>query len=471
MHPFVAGLLDMRHYLGITSAVNIPERLAGRQYLEQFNVGDTAIVIYEWGAKTFSAGAAIRGIPGFFYVACDLYPAEHPRVIAMLASHNMSGTTAVYIQGQIGTAPSWKQLANVLWSTWGLTLNNLRVYLASPECTTVSSAPLNRYSGRDVTNGFAPVSQQAQLDDKTREAVMRTADDIADKLKVRGVQYRFTAFVEQPRSGIAEQVAAIKRRLMFRDWLANHMDNCKFADTPSTMKPSSFFTLGPAPRFSITCRQDGTGCQWRESDGTHIVSIVDYNSSRQTRLADGDVGRSIVHPNQYAALVAMALAGQLAQQMHAATLPDSGPVRMSTASPASAPATRVPVLTARIAGRVARLENTPLTAQQLHQATLHVDPKRVLRSIPSWSGFTIKAASGTVLSAPKIQLRDLRIEGTCDTCARGKLKATGSSHTSHQRDNCRRQRAQLVAQESPEETPKATPTNRRSPRFVGMVNT
>jgi hypothetical protein len=69
------------HYLGVTSAVNIPERLAGRQYLEQFNVGDIAIVIYEWVRGAFSAGAAIRLIPGFFYVACDLYPAEHPRVI------------------------------------------------------------------------------------------------------------------------------------------------------------------------------------------------------------------------------------------------------------------------------------------------------------------------------------------------------------------------------------------------------
>jgi hypothetical protein len=88
---------------------------------------------------------------------------------------------------------------------------------------------------------------------------------------------------------------------------------------------------------------------------------------------------------------------------------------------------------------VARIEDTPLTALQLHQATLHVDPRRVLHSIPSWSsGFTIRAKSGMILAEPKIQLKDLNIEGTCDTCARGKLRATGSRHTSHQRDNCRR---------------------------------
>jgi hypothetical protein len=63
------------------------------------------------------------------------------------------------------------------------------------------------------------------------------------------VQYRFTAFVEQPGSGIAEQVAAIKQGLMFRDWLANHMDNCKFADMPSTMKPSSFFNSWPSAKI------------------------------------------------------------------------------------------------------------------------------------------------------------------------------------------------------------------------------
>jgi hypothetical protein len=127
-------------------------------------------------------------------------------------------------------------------------------------------------------------------------------------------------------------------------------------------------------------------------------------------------------------------------------------------------------MTARIAGRVALLENTPLTAQQLHQATLHVDPRRVLHSIPSWSGFSIRAKSGLILAEPKIQLKDLNIEGTCDTCARGKLRATGSRHTSHQRDNCRRQRAHTAAQESAAEQPEVTP-NRRSPRFTGMVNT
>ena len=471
MHPSITGLPELQHYLDVPSVANTPARLAGRRYLERPDLNDKEpIVIYEWGAKTFSAGKAIVGIPGLFYVACDLYPPDHPHVIAMLARHNVAGTTAIYVQGQIGTAPSWKQLANLLRITWGFTLHNLRVYLASPDCTTVSSAPLNRYSGRDATNGFAPVSQQAQLDDKTREAVMRTADNIADILKVRGVQKTFTAIVEQPRSGIASQVAAIKNRMMFHDWFANHIDNCQFADQPSSMKPSTFYTRGPMPRFDVTCRPDeGTGCEWRQSDGTHIVAIVDYNPSRQIRLPDGHVGRSLVHPEQYAALIAMALAGQRARQQHAAGGRDSGQVNTST--PSNTPATTVPVLTARIAGRVARLEDTPLTAKQLHQATLHVDPRRVLQSIPSWSsGLTIRAKSGVILAAPKIQLRDLQIEGTCDTCARGKLKATGSSHTSHQRDDCRRQRAKLAAQGSPKEQPVKKP-NRSSPRFTGMVNT
>ena len=468
MHPVIKGLPAMQHYLGVRPAVNSLPRQAGRRFLEQFDLRGEAAVIYEWGSKTFSVGTAIERIQGFYYVACDLYPPDHPRVVAMLARHNVAGTTAVYIQGEIGTAPSWKQLAKLLWDVWRLTLRNLRVYLASPECTTISSAPRNRYSGRDATNGFAPVSPQARLDDKTREAVMRTADDIDERLTVQGVQDTFTAIVEQPRSGIAAQVVAIKHRLMFGKWHTNYMDNCQFADSPSSMKPSFFFTLGETPSYAITCRpKDGTGCEWRQHDGTHVVSIVDYNSSRQIRLPDGHEGRSLVHPSQYAALIAMALAGQVARQQHAAGVVDNTRVQMSVTSPA--PAHQAPILTTRIAGRVALLENTPLTAEQLHQATLHVDPRRVLRSIPSWSGFTIRAKSGTILAEPKIQLKDLNIETTCDTCARGKLKATGSRHTSHQRDNCRRQRANIAEPESATDHPAVTPT-RRSPRFTGMVN-
>jgi hypothetical protein len=470
MHSVITGLPEMEYYLGIPPVVNGLPRQAGRRFLEQFNFGGDAAVIYEWGSKTFSVGAAIERIQGFYYVACDLYPPSHPQVLAMLARHNVAGTTAVYIQGQIGTAPSWQQLAKLLWDVWRLPLRNLRVYLASPECTTVSSAPQNRYSGRDAMNGFAPLSPQARLDDTTREAVMRTADDIATQLKIQGIEFTFTAIVEQPRSGIATQVDAIKRRLMFGSWRANHMDNCQFADSPSSMKPSSFFTRGETPSYDITCRpKDGTGCAWRRSDGVHVVSIVDYNSLSQIRLPDGHVGRSLVHPLQYAALIAMALAGQVARQKHAAGFVDSGRVRMSVTSPASFHQDQVPVNVARIAGRVARIEDTPLTALQLHQATLHVDPRRVLHSIPSWSGFSIRAKSGMILAEPKIQLKDLNIEGTCDTCARGKLKATGSRHTSHQRDNCRRQRANIAAPELATEQPEVAPT-RHSPRFTGMVN-
>jgi hypothetical protein len=296
---------------------------------------------------------------------------------------------------------------------------------------------------------------------------MRTADDIDERLTFQGVQHTFTAIVEQPRSGIAAQVVAIKHRLMFGKWHTNYMDNCQFADSPSSMKPSFFFTLGETPSYNITCRPtDGTGCEWRRN-GTHMVSIVDYNSSRQIRLPDGHEGRSLVHPSQYAALIAMALAGQVARQQHAEGVVDNTRVQMSVTSPALAH--EAPIWTTRIAGRVALLENTPLTAQQLHQATLHVDPRRVLRSIPSWSGFTIRAKSGTILAEPKIQLKDLNIETTCDTCARGKLKATGSRHTSHQRDNCRRQRADIAEPESATDHPAVTPT-RRSPRFTGIVN-
>jgi hypothetical protein len=131
----------MQHYLGVPPVGNGLPRQAGRRFLEQFDFGGDAAVIYEWGSKTFSVGAAIERIQGFYYIACDLYPPSHPQVVAMLARHNVAGTTAVYIQGKIGTAPSWQQLAKLLWDVWRLPLRNLRVYLASPECTTVSSAP------------------------------------------------------------------------------------------------------------------------------------------------------------------------------------------------------------------------------------------------------------------------------------------------------------------------------------------
>jgi hypothetical protein len=112
------------------------------------------------------------------------------------------------------------------------------------------------------------------------------------------------------------------------------------------------------------------------------VSIVDYNPSGQIRLPDGHVGRSLVHPLQYAALIAMALAGQVARQKHAAGFVDSGRVQMSVTSPASIHQDQVPVNVARIAGRVARLEDTPLTALQLHQATLHVDRSNSFLNFP-----------------------------------------------------------------------------------------
>jgi hypothetical protein len=68
-----------------------------------------------------------------------------------------------------------------------------------------------------------------------------------------------------------------------------------------------------------------------------VRPIVDYNPSRQIRLPDGHVGRSLVHPLQYAALIAMALSGQNARQKHAqaAGFVDSGRVQMSVTSPAS----------------------------------------------------------------------------------------------------------------------------------------
>ena len=86
-------------------------------------------------------------------------------------------------------APSWKELANLLWVTWGFTLHNLRVHC-------------NGYSGRDVRAGHAPTSG------------MRKADEIASKVKSNRVQRRFTALVEQPwpRSGCADQIPAMKGR-------------------------------------------------------------------------------------------------------------------------------------------------------------------------------------------------------------------------------------------------------------------
>ena len=140
-------------------------------------------------------------------------------------------------------APSWKELANLLWVTWGFTLHKLRVHCASPDCTTQAVR-----RSTDTVGAMCVVGMH--LDRHGRVSAtkpgMRKADEIASKVKSNRVQRRFTALVEQPwpRSGCADQMPAMKGRMPFPSWRAYNMHNCQSADERHPPKPTSFFVLG-----------------------------------------------------------------------------------------------------------------------------------------------------------------------------------------------------------------------------------
>jgi hypothetical protein len=189
------------------------------------------------------------------------------------------------------------------------------------------------------------------------------------------------------------------------------------------MKPTLLLTLGDFSPMNVTCRT-GTECAWKLPSGQHQLSIVDYNSPLQQRLADDDVRRDAIPVHETAAIIANALRTQDAQQQHACRghEPSSQPTRQEPSM----------CFTARLAGRIPRLDKVALTATQLHQACLHVAPQRILDSIPGWTDFRLTAANGQILSGSDVRLSDLHVDGTCHECIRGRSDAPPSRHSAQQ---------------------------------------
>jgi hypothetical protein len=422
----ISRITELPYALGTKAGPDIDPRQAGVEYLRQYSPWqnqtpgwepvDELFVVFDWGAKSFSAGEAVRCTRHGLYLACDLFDPGDARVQEMLRRHNQQGVRrAAYMQGHPGRAPTEQELEVELRRAFGVRLESIRVLLASPNCQTVSSARGPVYIDRDAT--LRPTSTRAIADDAARDSIMSLSE------RLRNICLLFTAVIEQPRTGIALEVHDIKQRLLFKHWYVNTVDHCQFSLLPWPMKPTLLLSLGDFSPMNVTCR-DGSSCAWKLPSGQHQLSIVDYNCSLQQRLADDDIRRDAIPVHETAAIIANALKTQDAQQQHAC----------SDQQPSSRPSQQEPsmVYTARLAGRIPRLDKVALTAQKLHQACLHVAPQRILDSIPGWTDFRLTAANGRILSGSDVRLSDLQIDGTCHECIRGRSDAPPSRHSAQQ---------------------------------------
>ena len=432
-HPFDVPLLkaaitritELPFALGTSTGPGVDPRQAGIEFSREYERWqnrtpgwepvDDPFVVFDWGAKSFSAGEAVRCTRHGLYLACDLFEPGDARVRAMLHRHNQRGVRAAYMRGHPGRAPTEQELEAELWSAFGVRLESVRVLLASPNCQTVSSARGPVYADRDPT--LLATSRRAKEDDAARGSLMSLGE------RLQKICPLFTAVVEQPRTGIALEVHDVKQRLLFKHWYVNTVDHCQFATMLWPMKPTLLLTLGDFSPMNVTCR-DGTSCEWKLPSGQHQLSIVDYNSALQQRLDDDDIRRDAIPVHETAAIIANALRTQDSQQQHACR-DQQFPCQPSQPQPFE-------VYTARLAGRVPSLDKVALDAKQLHQACLHVAPQRILDSIPGWADFRLTAANGRILSGSEIQLSDLQITGTCHECIRGRSDAPPSRHTAQQ---------------------------------------
>jgi hypothetical protein len=98
--------------------------------------------------------------PYGFYIGCDLFAYDDPRVLAFLNQYNTSNIRVAYMRGYMGSAPTTEAIETTMSEAFGLPLDALRVVLATPNCGTVSSAVTSaRYPAlaRDPCNEFAPL--------------------------------------------------------------------------------------------------------------------------------------------------------------------------------------------------------------------------------------------------------------------------------------------------------------------------
>ena len=425
LKPAITRITELPFALGTSTGPGVDPRQAGIEFLREYERWqnrtpgwepvDDPFVVFDWGAKSFSGGEAVRCTRHGLYLGCDLFEPGDARVQAMLHRHNQRGVRAAYMQGHPGRAPTEQELEAELWRAFGVRLESIRVLLASPNCQTVSSARGPVYVDRDTT--LLATSRRAIEDDAARGSIMSLAE------RLKKICPLYTAVIEQPRTGIALEVLDVKQRLLFKHWYVNTVDHCQFATMPWPMKPTLLLTLGDFSPMNVTCR-DGTSCEWKLPSGQHQLSIVDYNSALQQRLDDDDIRRDAIPVHETAAIIANALRTQDSQQQHACRDPQlsSQPSQQQTFE----------VYTARLAGRVPSLDKVALDAKQLHQACLHVAPQRILDSIPGWTDFRLTAANGRILSGSEIQLSDLQITGTCHECIRGRSDAPPSRHTAQQ---------------------------------------
>ena len=151
--PFVDGVASLPAALGLRDYSGLP-RDAGRCLVPVAlqaageSIEGFSLVVYDFGAGSFSSGVAVSHCPDACYVACDLYDPADRVVTDMLRVRNADGIRAAYIQGRPAAAPTLNELAHVLWDTWRLPVSALgwssarRIVAQSPVRLKVSSIGL-----------------------------------------------------------------------------------------------------------------------------------------------------------------------------------------------------------------------------------------------------------------------------------------------------------------------------------------
>ena len=449
----INSLDDARVALGVSPGALADPRSVGIQFLQEYRPGRhlaaaastrgrPGFVVLDWGARSFGAARAVLQCPYSFYIGCDLFAYDDPRVLTFLSQYNANSIRVAYMRGYMGSAPTTEAIETTMSEAFGLPLDALRVVLATPNCGTVSSAVTSaRYPAlaRDPCHEFAPLSRRAAEDDRSRRAIIQTVISIRSVLRqqraqqlgvnIQEVQPLLTCYIEQPRSGCAESLPDLRRMREFGDAVVNYSDHCKWAEQCQPKKPTCYHTLGRHHRFNTVCRQ-GDDCGFVRLDGRHIRSIVDYNDPTQDRVPDEAPERSQIPFCEIGFLVANALH---AQDRH----DQNERQRLAGLGTSHGVLSFVPqsqILTARLPGRATPIAQVVLDALQLHQATGHVSPALIHDSMARWLEFRFRTASGKILSGGDVRLSDLHLTGTCDSCELGRANAAPSRHTARQRE-------------------------------------
>ena len=90
---------DARVALGVSLGALTNPRAVGLQFLKDYRPerhlaaaasprDRKCFVVFDWGARSFGAAQAVLQCPYGFYIGCDLFAYDDPRVLAFLRKYN-----------------------------------------------------------------------------------------------------------------------------------------------------------------------------------------------------------------------------------------------------------------------------------------------------------------------------------------------------------------------------------------------